>query len=153
MFRRHPIISIATFAYLGVVAWITLTPQPLGDRTNQLLYRIVAEFAQHDATRWLTFDRTEFLANIAMFVPIGVFFVLLMGRKWWFAAILAGIGVTFTIEFVQMYIPSRVPDVRDLISNTLGACIGVFFALVITWPRAFRDWRANRAMSPARTVA
>jgi glycopeptide antibiotics resistance protein len=95
-------------------------------------------------TSWLTYSRVEFLANIAMFIPIGVFFVLLMGRKWWFAAILAGIGVTFTIEFVQLFIPSRVPDIRDLIANSLGASVGVFVALVITWPAAFRDWRASR---------
>ncbi len=145
MFRRHPLLTAATFAYLAVVAWVTLGPQPLDAQGSAILYRLIDEFSQHRMTSWLTYSRVEFLANVAMFIPIGVFFVLLMGRKWWFAAILAGIGMTFTIEFVQLFLPTRVPDVRDLLSNTLGACIGVFLALIITWPAAYRDWRANRA--------
>lgn len=149
MFRRHPILTVATFAYLAVVAWVTLGPQPLDAQGSALLYRLIEEFSQHSLTSWLTYSRVEFLANIVMFIPIGIFFVLLMGRKWWFAAIFAGIGLTFTIEFVQLFLPSRVPDVRDLISNTLGACAGVLVALVITWPAAYRDWRAVRVRERA----
>jgi len=152
MFRRHPILSIATFVYLGVVAWVTLGPQPLDAQGSALLYRLIDEFSQHSMTQWLTYSRVEFLANIAMFVPIGVFFVLLMGRKWWLPAIFAGVGMTFTIEFIQLFLPTRVPDVRDLISNSIGACAGVFVALVITWPRAYRDWREERAMRLAGAV-
>ena len=145
MFRRHPFLTIATFAYLGVVAWVTLGPQPLDAQGSALLYRLIDEFSQHNVTQWLTYSRVEFLANIAMFVPIGVFFVLLMGRGWWFAAMLAGVGLTFVIEFIQLFLPARVPDVRDLIANSLGACVGVVVAIILTWPAAYRDWRANRS--------
>lgn len=86
-----------------------------------------------------------------MFIPIGVFFVLLMGRQWWFAAMLAGIGLTFTIEFVQLFLPTRVPDVRDLIANSFGSCVGVVVALILTWPAAFREWRAAREIRLAST--
>jgi len=148
MFRRHPFLTIATFAYLGLVAWVTLGPQPLDAQGSALLYRIIEELSQHRTTSWLTYSRVEFLANIAMFIPIGIFFVLLMGRRWWFPAMLAGVAMTFAIEFVQLFLPTRVPDVRDLVSNSLGACVGVVFALVITWPAAFRDWRAAREARP-----
>ena len=37
MFRRHPYLSLTTFAYLGFVAWITLGPQPFDDNDNALM--------------------------------------------------------------------------------------------------------------------
>ncbi len=150
MFRRHPFLSVATFAYLGLVAWITLGPQPLDSQQVAWLNRIIAEFDRHQATAWLTYSRVEFLANIAMFVPIGVFLVLLMGRKLWLPAIFVGIALTFTIEFLQLFLPTRVPDVRDLASNTAGAVLGVLVALVITTPAAMRERRHQRELAAAR---
>jgi glycopeptide antibiotics resistance protein len=144
VFRRHPILSALTLVYLGVVGWITLGPQPLDANGSAILLRIVAELQQHDLTGWVTYSRIEFLANVAMFVPIGVFFLLLMGRKWWIPAIFAGIGVTMAIEFVQLYLPGRVSDPRDLVSNTVGAAVGVIAALIVTTPAAIRDRRATR---------
>jgi glycopeptide antibiotics resistance protein len=153
MFRRHPFLSIATFAYLGLVAWITLGPQPLDAQQSAWLNRVIVELAQHPATDWLSYSRVEFLANVAMFVPIGVFLVLLMGRKLWLPAIVVGIALTFTIEFVQLFLPTRVPDVRDLVANSAGASIGVIVALVITTPAALRDKRHQRELEAARSAA
>jgi glycopeptide antibiotics resistance protein len=150
MFRRHPFLSIATFAYLGLVAWITLGPQPLDSSQVQWLNRIIAEFDQHHATAWLTYSRVEFLANIAMFVPIGVFLVLLMGRKLWLPAIFVGVALTFTIEFIQLFLPTRVPDIRDIVSNSFGSSLGVLIALAITTPAALRDRRHQRELEAAR---
>jgi glycopeptide antibiotics resistance protein len=150
MFLRHPFLSIATLAYLGLVGWITLGPQPLDVQQSRWLYRIIDELSQHQLTDWVTYSRVEFLANVAMFIPIGVFFVLLMGRKWWLPAVFAGVALTFTIEFVQLFLPTRVPDVRDLVANSGGAIIGVAVAMIITTPAALRDRRHERELAAAR---
>lgn len=144
MFLRHPVLSVATLLYLAVVAWITLGPQPLDAQGSAYLYRIVDELAQHRLTAWVTYSRVEFLANVAMFVPIGVFFLLLLGRGLWPAAIVVGVALTFFIEFVQLFLPTRVPDVRDIVANSAGATLGVIAALVITTPAALRERRARR---------
>lgn len=148
MFRRHPFLAAATLAYLCLVAWVTLGPQPLDAQGTSLLMRFIDEFSQHRVTAWLTYSRVEFLANVAMFVPIGVFLLLLTGRSWWFVGILFGLVLTCSIEFAQMFLPGRVPDARDLIANTAGAVIGVVLALVVTTPAALRLRREAAAATP-----
>jgi len=150
MFRRHPFLSVLTFAYLALVAYVTLGPQPLDSQQSAWLKRIIAELAQHHQTRWLTYSRVEFIANILMFIPIGVFFVLLLGRDWWIPAIVAGVAMTCTIEFVQLFLPTRVPDIRDLVSNSFGSFIGVVAAMIITTPAAMREKRHKRELAAAR---
>ncbi len=148
MFRRHPLLSVVTFVYLGIVGWLTLGPQPLDDEPNGVLFRLLDVLGRYRATEWVTYNGIEFAANIAMFVPIGLFFLLLLGRSSWFTAILAGVGLTFAIETVQMFLPARVSDPRDLLSNSIGALIGVVAALVITTPKARqlkREAEARRA--------
>lgn len=144
MFRRHPILSLVTVGYLAAVGWITLGPQPINTGNGYWLWRALRFFGHHDSTRWLTYDRVEFLANIAMFVPIGVFFVLLFGRRLWVLSIVSGGLLTLAIEFAQLFIPGRVSDVRDLVANSLGTVLGVLVALVLTHAKA-RRLRTQRA--------
>jgi glycopeptide antibiotics resistance protein len=138
MFRRHPLLSVVTFVYLGVVGWLTLGPQPLDDGTNSVLFALLEELDRHAATAWVSYMGLEFAANIAMFIPVGLFFLLLLGRSYWLAAVLAGVGLTFAIETVQIFLPDRVSDPRDLVSNSVGALLGVLTALIVTTPKARR---------------
>lgn len=132
MLRRHPFLSVVTLAYLAFVGWVTLGPQPLDSANNGWLLRALGFFARHDSTDWITYGRVEFAANIAMFIPIGVFLLLLFGRRLWWLAIIIGVGLTCSIEFTQQFLPTRYPDVRDLVANGGGAVLGVGFALVLT---------------------
>jgi glycopeptide antibiotics resistance protein len=130
MLLRHPRLTIATLAYLALVGWITLAPQaalPSGP-----LWRLAQFFGDHHATEWITFNLLEFAANIAMFVPIGVFLVLLFGRGRWWLAILVGVVLTLVIEYTQGFLPSRVPDVRDILANSIGVVTGTLLALLLT---------------------
>ncbi|MCU1406627.1 MAG: VanZ family protein [Glaciihabitans sp.] len=148
MFLRHPLLSLGTLLYLGFVGYITLGPQPLDDRANSFLWRALTVFGRHDSTQWITYDRVEFGANIAMFVPIGLFFLLLFGRRLWWLAVIFGIGLTLGIEFIQLFLPNRVSDPRDLIANSSGAFIGVIVGLVLTAGKARRIRRAKAQQRP-----
>ncbi|MEP6478030.1 MAG: VanZ family protein [Rhodoglobus sp.] len=139
MFRRHPVLSIATIAYLGIVGWVTLGPQPLDDSGRSILHQLVRFLARHDATGWITESRIEFGANVAMFIPIGMFFLLLLGRRrWWFAFAIA-VCLTVGIEVSQQVLPTRVPDIRDIVANSTGALVGILAALLFTIPGARRS--------------
>ena len=138
MFRRHPILSTLTVLYLAVVGWVTLGPQPFDEHTGGWIYHILDIFQAHDLTSWITYDRLEFMSNVGMFLPIGLFFLLLFGRRRWWLAILFGFALTVGIETAQLYIPGRVSDIRDVISNTTGAIIGVLIGLILTAPKARR---------------
>ncbi|CAN5320371.1 hypothetical protein BH09ACT6_BH09ACT6_03040 [soil metagenome] len=145
MFRRHPVLSVFTLGYLGLVGWITLGPQPLDDRAQGLLAQLLRFFGRHASTEWIVYDRVEFAANIAMFFPIGLFLLLLLGRRQWWLAIVVGAALTLGIEFTQLFLPGRVSDVRDIVSNTIGASLGVLVWLVLTAGKARRLRRSQRA--------
>lgn len=136
MFLRHPFLSFITVLYLGLVGWITLGPQPLNPGNSGFFWKVLELFSRYDETNWITYDRVEFSANVAMFIPIGLFFVLLFGRRQWWLAIVFGVGLTLGIEFAQQFIPARVSDPRDLVANSSGAVLGVLVALVLTASKA-----------------
>lgn len=137
MFLRHPVLSIATLAYLGMVGWLTLTPQLPGHQQN-LIWQLALFFDGHESTEWITFNLLEFSANVALFVPLGIFFVLLLGRGRWWLAILLGVAMTIAIEFGQQFIPNRISDPRDLLANSIGTTVGTLLALVLTASKARR---------------
>jgi glycopeptide antibiotics resistance protein len=149
MFRHHPVLSVVTFVYLGVVGFITLGPQPLDDGTDSLVWRLLGFFSRFGATDWITYATLEFWANVAMFVPVGLFFLLLLGRRRWWLAIVLGVLLTCAIEFTQLFLPSRVSDPRDILANSVGASVGVIVALIVTWPAAIRRARERRLQTRA----
>lgn len=146
--HRHPFLSLLTGGYLAFVAWLTLTPQPITADDQALIQRVLDALHRRGYLLSLDYDRLEFLANIALFVPIGMFLMLLFGTRLWWLALLACFGMTAFIETAQRSIPGRVPDERDLIANALGAVIGVVLALILTAPAALRRRRERKAANP-----
>ncbi len=71
----------------------------------------------------------EFVANIVLFVPFGVFVRLLKPTlwNWWPLALLAAVS-SGTIEVVQLLVPGRVTALSDVVANTLGALAGLVIA-------------------------
>jgi glycopeptide antibiotics resistance protein len=151
MFRRHPVLSTLTLLYLLVVAWVTLGPEPYDEQSGGLLWRFLDFFAQHEATDWITFSRVEFAANVLMFVPLGLFLVLLFGRRQWWLAVLLGSATSVAIEVSQgAFLPTRVSDLRDVIANSSGALIGVVVGAIVMAASDLR--RRRRARGRARAA-
>jgi glycopeptide antibiotics resistance protein len=141
--HRHPFLSVVTLAYLAFVGWVTLTPGSEAPTQSELVLRALARLQRYDHMGWLTVDRAEYLANIALFVPVGLFLLLLFGTRLWWLAVAAALTMTSFIETVQKVIPGRVSDDRDIAANTLGAVIGVVVGLVLTLPATLRRWAAD----------
>lgn len=148
VFHRHPFLSLVTFAYLGFVGWLTLTPQPIDARDQELIGRVLSALHRRGYVEWLDYDRLEFLANVGLFVPVGMFFLLLFGAGGWWMAVAGSVAITSFIETLQYQIPGRVPDDRDIVANTLGALIGVVLALLLTLPATLRRSRRRAAERP-----
>jgi len=148
MFLRHPILSLATLLYLGLVGWVTLTPQAAS--RNGLLWRVEDFLDRVPVLDRVSVDQLEFAANVLMFIPFGIFFVLLLGRRRWWVAVLMGMVLTVGIEFAQQFIPHRVSDVRDLVSNTIGTVIGTLLALLLTAAKARADRQRVAAIAGSR---
>lgn len=70
---------------------------------------------------------TESLLNISLFIPFG--FLIRQNTKFkpW-QVILIGLFSSISIEVLQPLLSfDRVSDVSDVITNTIGTCIGVYF--------------------------
>ncbi len=87
---------------------------------------------------WTVFD---LVANVAVYLPLGFFLALalsgLPGR--YTAPIVATLlasGVSFGMETLQTWLPSRVPSNLDLACNTLGGLLGALWAKLVG-PRVF----------------
>lgn len=145
MFRRHPVLSTLTVLYLAGVAWVTLGPEPYDARTSGMLWRFLDFFGEHEATDWITFDRVESIANVAMFVPLGVFLVLLFGRRRWWLAILLCVLVSCAIEISQgALLPTRVSDLDDVVANSSGGALGALTGVVLVSISLARRARRGR---------
>jgi glycopeptide antibiotics resistance protein len=153
MLHRHPFLSLITGGYLIFVAWLTLTPQPIGPDQQEFIQRVLDGLHRRGYAQSLDYDRLEFLANVALFVPIGMFLLLLFGAGGWWLAALGSFGMTTFIELAQQHIPGRVSDDRDLTANTIGALIGIVIALIVTLPTTLRRRERKRYERQRRAAA
>jgi VanZ family protein len=84
-------------------------------------------------------DWSDVLLNIAAFVPFGFFFCACFSptRPAVLPAlitVLLGMSISLGMEVVQAYIPGRTSSLIDLVTNTLGASVGVCL-YQIRWAR------------------
>lgn len=119
--------------YTLFIAFVTLTPQQLDTSPEGPIGRLLEFFATHRATDWLTYERVEMLANVAMFIPFGFLLALHLGRRrWWLGAVI-GIAFSGVIEGFQgtVLTQTRFATFSDLITNSIGAGIGAVLALIL----------------------
>ena len=65
------------------------------------------------------------VGNICLFIPTGIILPVLYRKLDRFLKVLlAGAGMSFAIEMIQLLFPGSVTDIDDLILNTAGAVIG-----------------------------
>ena len=65
------------------------------------------------------------IGNTSMFIPTGVIMPILYKRlDCFWKVLLAGVGLSFVIEVIQLLFPGSVTDIDDLILNTLGVAVG-----------------------------
>jgi len=79
---------------------------------------------------WTVFDLAS---NVAVYLPLGFFLTLALKNLPWrftapvIAVLLAGC-VSFGLETIQTWLPSRVPSNVDLACNTVGGLLGAIWA-------------------------
>ena len=100
---------------------------------------------------WI-FGGGQQLLNTLLFVPAGMFLVLVLAR-WRAGWVLVPLGLgllaaySLAIEYTQLQVAriDRACDVTDIIDNVTGAAIGVALGLLLL--PLFRPWRAKRSRS------
>jgi glycopeptide antibiotics resistance protein len=126
--NRRPLRFVA-LCYAAVVLWVTVGPAPWRTSGNQLEGGILNPDAWTAPVTWTTGYLSEMAFNVAMFVPVGMLAALIIPRRRWPLALVAGVVFTAVIELVQVPEPTRISDPRDLVMNTAGAVFGVLIVL------------------------
>lgn len=136
--------SAALAAYTAFVLVVTLTPRMPGTGFVGRLVNGVLD-ALHAQGLFLAVDYNvvEFIANVGMFVPLGVLAALLVRSRW---ILVAGTALSGLIELYQgAFLPTRVGEWRDVLSNSLGFVAGV----LVVW--MINAWRSARSQQQTPT--
>ena len=116
MKKQVPVILAA----LSAAAIVFFTLRPAGEELHTWSYYITAG---DDAL-------AELFQNLLLFIPLGVSLTLAGVRP--FRVVALGGLLSFTVEFLQQYIPGRDPSVGDIVCNTISTALGVL--LVVAAP-------------------
>jgi glycopeptide antibiotics resistance protein len=117
--------------YIAVIGLITLTPRD-DSVGNPVVDAILNFLGNSGLTAWISFAILERVANVIMFVPLGVLLILALGRQLRLQAWFIGVGYSLVIETCQaLFLPGRVADPFDVMMNGLGAGIGVGLAVAV----------------------
>lgn len=126
------------FMFLSGLLFLTLTPPagwsyqgPFQGTVNLIPLREGLRLFQfyYKNGMW-TALLVNFLGNILMFIPIGLFAGLLSDRPRWWKGTLWAFGLSLFIEISQLFV-CRGTDVDDLILNTLGGLLGHWLFLLL----------------------
>lgn len=127
----HGVTVWLTLAYLVVLALIAFWPTPVDRDAQDLLLRAVGWLHAHGAPVWVRYSTIEFGANIVLFVPVGLFVVILAGPRRWWLGVFVGFATSCVIELGQLvFLPARFASAYDLIANTTGSFIGAIIAVI-----------------------
>ena len=147
--RRVPRFTLT--GYVVVVLLITqwpLPPDPYGPGWVQSALAWLHDVGLPQA---VDVPLVEALANVAMFVPLGLLLpAATLLRPW--AAVPVGAVFSTLIELSQLaFLPHRFPTVQDVVMNTLGAAIGAAVVLAVRARRARRASESPTAPAPDHT--
>ena len=124
--RRGTLLVLFTI-YLVLLAWA-------------VLWKLDVPYVGETASPTITFvpfvptaesggsEPLEVVANVALFIPFGLYLGVLAPRwRWWQAALTAA-GASLVLEAAQYLLRVGIPDVSDLVANTAGGLAGIGLA-------------------------
>ncbi|MEO6201175.1 MAG: VanZ family protein [Cryobacterium sp.] len=128
----HRTALVMTFAYLIVLVLVAFWPTPIDRDARGLIGSLVGWLQGHGAPGWVRYRTIEFGANIALFVPVGLFITILAGAQRWWLGLFVGFAASCTIEFGQLvFLPARFATINDVVANTAGAAAGALLGVLV----------------------
>src|SRR5665647_2596084 len=138
------VLRITLLGYIAAVLLITQWPDPPDPGSLGWLQRALAWLHDNGLPGVVDVLVVEALANVVMFVPLGLLLPLATRTRAWLA-VPAGAGFAALIELSQLtFLPHRVASVQDVVMNTLGAALGAAVLLAtrcgrkVSWESSIR---------------
>jgi VanZ family protein len=139
---RYRLQRYLAAGYTLFIAYVSLSPfSGWHDQGLNFIDVLSAPLAQ-------TFTPFDFTLNYLSYMPFGFFLAYIMRSRRPVVQVMAlvtlgGLCLSISMEYAQMYLPTRISSNTDLISNTLGTFTGSAFALVIAeyfWFSRIASW-------------
>ena len=111
--------------YLCLVIWILLFKMSsLNDFHHLDVHRTInlIPFWVHIETG---INRSDIIKNFMIFVPLGIYMMMLNGK--FFKVVLYSAAISIGIEILQFLFGIGITDINDVITNTAGAFAGIAF--------------------------
>jgi len=140
-FRRRPwLTAVLVVAYLALLVTTLGWPYPVeGDRGTRFVFLLDAMLSVGVGSR-TTLIAIEVVSNVLLFLPLGLILWWVLGRlrilrnPWVHLVVALACGMVVSISaelFQREFLPERTGDVRDVVSNSIGAAIGCVLGLVL----------------------
>lgn len=130
---RHRVIllSLLTLGYTLLIVYGTLFPLSGWDWSRGDLSQLIDQ----GAPRYFPYG--DFATNTLVYMPLGFLLTLLLLGHLplsvaMIGAALAGGMLSFTLEYLQLFLPNRISALPDVVLNTLGTFAGVLLATLVT---------------------
>ena len=128
---RHQWLVALLALYLFSLASLVLFPRPILESGNP---SAIAEFIKTHSNffyKILYADAQKVsIANFFMLTPFVLLTRLAFPMTKFSHIALIGVALSASIEILQNFIPGRVPDIHDFVSNSVSILIGIFVLIL-----------------------
>ena len=122
--------ALLLLLYLAVVSYVTVFSRDEGSQTDILLgFSYLSRAIRERSFTWLEHP----LMNVGLFIPVGFLFTAVYPKKLNKASLVIPFGLMLSvmIETTQMILQNGQCDMEDLITNALGAYLGMIIYRLI----------------------
>lgn len=122
------------------LALVVFWPSPIDRPVAGMLERVISELHERGVPAFVDYSFIEFTANVALFVPVGFLFGLMLPMRWTVIALLLGPALSGAIEVAQhVLLAERYSTISDIVANSIGSTLGVMVAVTVRAIVAVRD--------------
>lgn len=145
--KRNTLTVVLFIIYVLALTWIVLFKLQLSFEDIDRIREINLIPFQGSVIVNSALNFGEIIANILVFIPLGIFLCILKSEWSLVKKVLPIIGLTLAFELIQFIFAIGRSDITDILGNTLGGIIGIgIYALLF---RVFK----NRAITVINILA
>ena len=131
---RKPLALLSLTSYLIILITTSLWPKPVdGEGVIATITRELLRFTStKDLLNWIQYNQLEAIANVLLYIPLGIFLVRFWPKVRISLLALIPILVSLIAEGSQrMFLPDRYATINDVFYNALGGVLGIVIAASI----------------------
>lgn len=121
------------FSYLFVLMLASLWPTPVQGGVVWYFTSMILNFTQSiEWLSWIKYNQLEAIANLSLYLPLGVFLVLFIRRMPLWLLLSIPLLVSVVAEGAQRFLlPERYSTLADIFYNAIGGAAGVLLATLL----------------------